>query len=147
MSKYTAYALAILLGFFPVYPSSAFDLTGFWTSASGTVYLFAQKDRTVLATYASPNPAQVATGIKPGDIAFVGDVVGQVLSGQLNQRFPLDNRDHCPANWYFTTSQILVVNDDASVMEGPTIVLGQNKQCEGADRAVRLFNLKRSTKP
>jgi hypothetical protein len=147
MSKYAGYVIASLLGLFLAFPCAAFDLTGFWTSSSGTVYLFAHKDRNVLATYASPNPAQVATGVKAGDIAFVGDIVGQVVSGQFHQRFPLNSRDRCPANWYFTTSQILVVNDDASVMEGPAMIVGQNEQCQIADRAVRLFNLKRSTKP
>jgi hypothetical protein len=32
-------------------------------------------------------------------------------------------------------------------MEGPAMIVGQNEQCQIADRAVRLFNLKRSTKP
>ena len=93
MSKYARYIIASLLGLFLAFPCAAFDLTGFWTSSSGTVYLFAHKDRNVLATYALPDPAQVATGVKAGDIAFVGDVVGQVVSGQFHQRFPLDSRD------------------------------------------------------
>lgn len=147
MGKSAAYILPVVLGLFSAFPVAAFDLTGYWTSASGSVYQFAHKDRNVIATYATPNPTQVATGVKPGDIAFVGDIVGRVVSGLFHQRFPLQDRDRCPATWYVTTNLILVVNDDASVMEGPAMVVGQNEQCQIADREVRVLNLKRSAKP
>ena len=91
--------------------------------------------------------SQVATGIKPGDIAFVGDVAGQVVSGVFHLRMPQQDRDRCPATWYATTNLTLVVNDDASVMEGPAVLVHQNEQCQIDDRAIRVLNLKRSAKP
>jgi|SRR5882757_1394095 len=147
MGKCAASILLVVLGLFPVLPAASFDLTGHWTSGSGTIYQFAHKDRNVIATYATPNPSQVATGIKPGDIAFVGDVAGQVVSGVFHLRMPQQDRDRCPATWYATTNLTLVVNDDASVMEGPAVLVHQNEQCQIDDRAIRVLNLKRSAKP
>jgi hypothetical protein len=147
MSKYATRVLIVLLGLFPAIPADAFDLTGYWTSGNGSVYLFAHKDSNVIATYATPNPTQQSTGVKAGDVAFVGDVVGHVISGTFHQRLPLQDRDRCPATWYVTTNMILVVNDDVSVMEGPAIVVHQNEQCQTDGRAVSLVNLKRSRKP
>jgi hypothetical protein len=147
MGKCAACILSIVLGFFPVLPVAAFDLTGDWTSGSGSIYHFVQKDRNVIATYASPNAGQAATGVKPGDVAFVGDVLGKVVSGTFHQRAPLQDRERCPATWYLTTDLMLVVNDDASVMEGPIMATHQNQQCQNDDRSVALVHLKRSAKP
>jgi len=91
--------------------------------------------------------SQVATGIKPGNIAFVGDVAEQVVSGVFHLRMPQQDRDRCPATRYVTTNLTLVVNDDASVMEGPAVLVHQNEQCQIDDRAIRVLNLKRSAKP
>jgi hypothetical protein len=147
MRNCIASVVSLLVTAFPALPLAAFDLSGYWTSGSGTVYQFVQKDRNVIATYVSPNPNQAAAGTKAGDVAFVGDVLGKVVSGLFHQRTPLKDRERCPATWYVTTNLILVVNDDASVMEGPVVVAHQNEQCQNDDRSVALVNLKRSAKP
>ena len=49
--------LASLFGLLPTIPAAAFDLTGYWASGNGAVYLVTHNDRNVIATCAAPNRA------------------------------------------------------------------------------------------
>jgi hypothetical protein len=67
-------------------------------------------------------------------------------------RRSLANAQHAPAaafdlTGYWSSASVLIVNDGASVMEGPVVVIHQNEQFQIDDRRVRVLNLKRSTKP
>jgi hypothetical protein len=79
-----------------VSPLHSQTLEGMWRSQSGTVYRFAESYPGVVATYEQPNPAQVAAGIQPGDLALKGNYISNVLIGTFYQRAPLAVQEACP---------------------------------------------------
>ena len=78
----------------PVYSQTS-TIEGLWRAQSETVYRFVQRERYVVGTYEVPNAAQIAAGIKRGDLALKGDYISNVLVGTYYQRAPLAIQNIC----------------------------------------------------
>src|SRR4051812_38801484 len=79
----------------PALPQSQ-SLEGLWRSQYETVYRLISRDREIIGVFEKPNAAQANAGIKPGDLAFKGDFITNVLTGTYFQRAPLEVQDICP---------------------------------------------------
>jgi hypothetical protein len=100
---------------------TANDVSGFWRTKQA-IYQFFQRGPNILAVYFKPSQEQTNSGIKAGDIAYVGDIVGQIASGRFHHRFSLADQANCPANWYETTQLYLTVSKDWTTMEGDLLL-------------------------
>jgi|SRR5579872_1431382 len=124
------------------------DLSGFWQTGSGAVYQVFQKGPYVLAIYLKPSQGQLDSGIKSGDIAYEGNLLGGFASGQFHHRFPLVDRSRCPANWYRITAFTLTIKDSGDTMEGDLLDEHQaDDNCEMDDQRIDHLVFKRIPKP
>jgi hypothetical protein len=110
------------------------NLSGMWQTSSGAVYQLWQTGINVLAVYSEPSQGQVESGVRSGDIAFVGTVVGQIAIVQFHHRAPLTLRSICPATWYFVDTMYLTVSADGTQMEGDLIDEHLSDKCRVDDR-------------
>jgi hypothetical protein len=110
------------------------DIRGRWQTGSGALYEFFQTGGDVSATYSEPSQDQVASGIKPGDIAYVGQLTGPIIVGQFHHRAHLDDQKRCPANTYFVDTLYLTLSQDAMTMEGDLLVEHISDACKIDDR-------------
>jgi hypothetical protein len=117
-----------------VIPMQLIDVRDRWQTGSGAVYEFSQTGASISATYLEPSQDQVASGIKPTDIAYVGDLIGQIIVGQFHHRAHLDDQKRCPANSYFVTTLYLTISQDAATMEGDLLVEHISDACQIDDR-------------
>jgi hypothetical protein len=124
------------------------DLTGKWESESGAIYSFSHIDENISAVYDAPNDDQLASGFKPGDIAFSGTVVGNIVSGVFYQRLSVDEVPACVANFYLPTHLYLTVSDDGTEMEGDLLRTHVDDSCRADKRFFQHMILKREqTRP
>ncbi|MGX9431166.1 MULTISPECIES: hypothetical protein [Bradyrhizobium] len=119
------------------------DLSGKWESDSGAIYSFSQIDQNISAVYDLPDDEQLASGIKPGDIAFSGTVIGNILSGVFYQRFSSDETPACAANFYHPTHLYLTVSDDGAEMEGELLRTHVDDSCKAYRRFFQHLIIKR----
>ncbi|WP_158792242.1 hypothetical protein [Granulicella sp. L60] len=110
------------------------NLSGMWQTGSGAVYEIWQKGINVLALYSEPSQGQVESGVRSGDIAFVGTVIGQIATVQFHHRAPLTQRTTCPATWYFVDTLYLTISSDGNQMDGDLIDEHVSDECRVDDR-------------
>jgi hypothetical protein len=110
------------------------DVRGRWQTASGAVYEFSQAGACVSAKYLEPSQDQLAAGIKPDDVAYVGNLIGQIIVGQFHHRAHLGDQKRCPANYYFVTILYLTISPDGATMEGDLLVDHISEACQVDDR-------------
>jgi hypothetical protein len=123
------------------------DLSGYWQTGSGAIYQFFQKGPYVLAIYLKPSQGQLDSGIKSGDLAYEGNLIGTFVTGQFHHRFPLTTRAKCPANWYSVTTLTLTTEDGEDTMGGDLLNEHQTDSCEMDDRRFDHLVFKRTPKP
>jgi hypothetical protein len=133
--------LALLSGLSPSWSQEPM-LDGLWNSPSGAIYRFTQIGGHVVATYDVPSKAQVAAGIKQGDLALKGTYIDNVLTGTYYQRAPLEIQATCPEH------QIIDVPvqwefDGTSLSGSVLIVYGSDGTCAITRRALQPMPLER----
>jgi len=80
--------LVIICGIqFAAESALAAGVDGMLKSKNGAIYKIVQDREQVVGTYDSPNDDMKAVGIKSGDIAFSGDLIGKILYAQFHIRF------------------------------------------------------------
>jgi hypothetical protein len=118
------------------------NVSGYWKSKTAVYQVF-QKGEDVLALYDKPDQEQRDSGIKPGDVAFTGTIVGSIFSGDFYHKFPLDMQRKCPANWYTATPLYLTLSADGNTMEGDIMSSYEEDNCTITDRRFDHFKLER----
>jgi hypothetical protein len=103
-------------------------IAGFWITGSGAIYEFYQKRQDVLAVYRKPSEDQKETGVKDGDIAYVGTLVGRIATGGFHHRAHFAQRVEAPASWYYVDPLYLSISEDWTSMEGDLLVPHTNDQ-------------------
>ncbi len=121
----------LLAIFIALWPSSSFaaDLSGRWQTESGAVYNVAHVSSRVSATYELPNDDQIDTGIKAGDIAFVGEVIDNFIVATFYQRFSIAKIPSCAAN-PLSVSTIYIEVREKNKMEGDLLRRHVNDDCQ-----------------
>jgi hypothetical protein len=109
-------------------------ISGFWITGSGAVYEFFQKGQNILAVYRQPSEDQIGSGVKDGDIAYVGTIVRRIATGGFHHRAHLAQRAECPASWYWVDPLYLTVSEDRTSMEGDLLVPHTNDKGAIDDR-------------
>jgi hypothetical protein len=112
------------------------SINGLWQTKSGSVYEFFQTGSNVSAIYSRPSKEQLECGIKSGDIAYVGDLLGAIICGQFHHRAQLGDQKQCPANWYFVTVMYLTISADSVTMEGDLLIHHIADTCQLDDRRI-----------
>jgi hypothetical protein len=148
---YVAVVLGVAFTLLPFHASAQSvptkDLSGFWQTGSGAIYQLFQKGPDVLAIYLKPSQGQIDSGIKSGDLAYEGNLLGGFASGLFHHRFPLATRVTCPVNWYSVTAFTLTIEDGGDTMEGDLLNDHQADNCEMDDRRIDHLVFKRIPKP
>jgi hypothetical protein len=119
------------------------NISGKWETGSGAVYLFSQINENISAVYDAPNQEQLATGIKQGDVAFSGTVVGNIVSGIFYQRLSTEKVPACSASFYEPTHLYLTVSDDATTIEGDLLRTHVDDSCRADKRFFQHLTFKR----
>jgi hypothetical protein len=119
------------------------SLEGKWRSETDAVYMIAQRGSDVLALYEQPNKTQADAGIKSGDVAFTGSLMGNVLVATFYQRINIVEVPACSANWLRASTIYFELAPDSGTLTGDLLVDHVDDSCKIDKYSLQHLTLRR----
>jgi hypothetical protein len=117
------------------------DMNGVWASQTGAVYSITQRNLDVSAIYSTPNPDQSATGVRNGDVAFLGRLSDNHLHVTFYQR--ISYLPACPPRWFLSLIDFRMVSG-GNALEGDLPLIHINDHCAVDESGLQHLILRRS---